>query len=228
MCCLGNIKGSMNDDFFDAVRLKFRSSKMLFACAATILTCGSAFAQTNSSQADILKTNVIATVLGKEIFAGEKENLGRLIFGALLGQFAQENKIEPTDEELDAFVIAYEAKSKQDHIAKNSHEMDAEMRSMKRELARTFVGMWKINRALYHKYGGRVIFQQSGPEPLDAYREFLKHQEKQGNFQIIDKSLEEDFWRYYTTSSMHVFYQGDEAAKFIETPWWVMEEATGQ
>ncbi len=131
-----------------------------------------------------------------------------------------------------------EAKSKQDHLAtiekilKTSRQMEEEsvgredmMRSAKRRTARVFVGMWKINRALYQKYGGRVIFQQAGPEPLDAYRDFLKDQEKQGNFRIIDKSREDAFWRYYTNSAMHVFYDADEGTKFIETPWWMMDEA---
>ena len=248
--------------FFLAVRL------LLLAFAAASLAGENAFALTNSSKAIVSETNVIATVLGKEILSGEKEDLGGLIFGPLLGQFAKDYKIEPSDEELDAFVSKTtekqkremarlaedkarleqelqsasikpaEAKAKQDHLAtiekilKTSRQMEEEsvgredmVRLAKRRTARTFVGMWKINRALYQKYGGRVIFQQAGPEPVDAYRDFLKDQEKQGNFRIIDKSREDAFWRYYTNSAMHVFYQADEGAKFIETPWWMMEEA---
>ncbi len=246
-------------------------AKLLLACAITGLPWGSAIAQTDSSAAETTKTNVVATVLGKQILAGEGKDLNGLIFGPLLGRFAEENKIAPTDEELDAFVIKSEANQKrefirleqdrarlekdlqssslkpaeakaaQEHlvviekILKTSREMREEsagredvMRSAKRRTARVFVGMWKINRALYQKYGGRVIFQQAGPEPLDAYRDFLRDQEKQGNFQIIDKSLEDAFWRYYTNSSMHVFYESDEGAKFINTPWWMMEEPPQQ
>ena len=248
--------------FFLAVR------PLLLACAAIVLAGGSAFAQASSFQAEVSETNVIATVLGRQILAGEKGDLGGRIFGALLERFAKENKIEPSDEELDAFVSKTaekqkremarlvedkarleqdlqsaslkpaEAKAKQDHLAtiekilKTSRQMEEEaegreeqMRSAKRRVARTFVGRWKINRALYQKYGGRVIFQQAGPEPLDAYRDFLIDQEKQGNFRIIDKSREDAFWRYYTNNAMHVFYQADEGAKFIETPWWMMDEA---
>ncbi|HEY0943857.1 MAG TPA: hypothetical protein VGD81_01275, partial [Opitutaceae bacterium] len=50
--------------------------------------------------------------------------------------------------------------------------------SAKRRHALEWVRAWKINKALYAQYGGRVIFQQAGPEPLDAYREFLKEQER--------------------------------------------------
>ncbi len=245
--------------------------KLLLVCSVTALPWGIALAQTDSSAAKTSMTNVVAAVLGKPISAGEIKDLNGLIFGPLLERFAKDNNIEPTDEELDAFVSRSEekrkqefvrlqqdraklekelqspslnpaeAKSKQDHLAtidkilKTSRQMEEEsvgredmMRSVRRRTARVFVGMWKINRALYQKYGGRVIFQQAGPEPLDAYRDFLRDQEKQGNFQIIDKSREDAFWRYYTNSSMHVFYQADEGAKFINTPWWMMEEPSQQ
>ena len=96
---------------------------------------------------------------------------------------------------------------------------------MKRQMARSFVKSWKINKALYEKYGGRVIFQQAGPEPLDAYRDFLKEQEKKGAFQIRDKQYEPEFWRYFTNDAMHTFYDKDDGTKFINTPWWLMDES---
>jgi hypothetical protein len=61
-----------------------------------------------------------------------------------------------------------------------SKGMEDQMRLMKRQIAQQFVKSWKINKALYAQYGGRVIFQQAGVEPLDAYRDFLKEQEKKG------------------------------------------------
>ena len=35
-------------------------------------------------------------------------------------------------------------------------------------MARQFIVPWKIERELHRTYGGRVIFQQAGPEALDA------------------------------------------------------------
>ena len=35
------------------------------------------------------------------------------------------------------------------------------------------IEQWKASQSLYKKYGGRVVFQQTGPEPLDAYHEYL-------------------------------------------------------
>jgi hypothetical protein len=101
---------------------------------------------------------------------------------------------------------------------------EEQIRIITRDLAQKFVKMWKINKALYAKYGGRVIFQQVGAEPVDAYRDFLKEQEKKGAFQFIDKTYEASFWRYFTNDAIHSFYKKAEGARFINTPWWMMEQ----
>lgn len=211
-------------------------------------------------------TDVIAVVLGKKITAQDGNKLNGLIFGALLEKFAKDNKIEPTEEELDAFVLKTEEKERQNLIrfdedrkrlvaelkaTTSEHErkdkesqlqtiesilktfremkeetrgMEEELRLMKRQNARQFVRRWKINKALYAKYGGRVIFQQAGVEPLDAYRDFLREKEKNGAFQILDKKYKAPFWRYFTNDAMHTFYTKGDGAKLINTPWWMMEQ----
>jgi hypothetical protein len=236
--------------------------------ALTIVLAVSCFAQTDSPKTGATDTNVIAVVLGKKITAAEKDKLNGLIFGPLLRQFAMENKIEPTEEELNAFVLKLEDQQRQHRIemAADRDKLKAELKSsslsdrereqkasrlktiesilkirrvtkeqtkgvgeqvppMMRRLAQRFVTPWKTNKALYDRYGGRVIFQQAGFEPLDAYREFLKEQEKKGAFQIIDKQYEPEFWRYFTNDVMHTFCKKDDGAKFINTPWWTTEEA---
>lgn len=61
------------------------------------------------------------------------------------------------------------------------------------------------------QYGGRIIFQQSGPEPLDVRKDYLKEQQKKGAFTIFEKSFEPPFWEYFVTDSKHSFYkQGSE------------------
>ena len=229
------------------------------------LVAGAAYAQTPQANSD---SDVIAVVLGEEITVEDKDRLDGLIFGALLEQFAKDNKIEPTEEELDVFVVKTEEKERQhqlefeenrkrlvaelkattlsererqdkesqlqtiESILKTTREMkeqtrgmQEQLRPMKRQMARQFVGTWKINKTLYAKYGGRVIFQQAGVEPLDAYRDFLREQEKNGAFQILDKQYEAPFWRYFTNDAMHTFYSKDDGAKFINTPWWMIEQS---
>ena len=83
----------------------------------------------------------------------------------------------------------------------------------------------KIDRALYGQYGGRVIFQQGGPEPLDAYRRFLEERKETGAFAIVDKAFEAKFWDYYRNDAIHSFYPpGSEEEKMaFDTPWWLQD-----
>ena len=116
-----------------------------------------------------------------------------------------------------------------DSMLGRSGGKSAEDQAAQREIGEAFVHQWKINQALFRQYGGRVIFQQGGPEPLDAYRRFLEDAEKRNAFRILDPSLEPGFWRYYRTDSIHSFYPAgsDEEAGAFETPWWLMETQDG-
>jgi hypothetical protein len=106
-------------------------------------------------------------------------------------------------------------------IAEISAADPEQTRKTNEQIAETFVRAWKVNLSLYEQYGGRVIFQQAGVEPLDAYLYFLKDQEAAGNFQILDKQYEGVFWNYFTNETMHTFYPADEGDKFMRTPWWL-------
>ncbi|MBI3354762.1 hypothetical protein HY086_00800 [Candidatus Gottesmanbacteria bacterium] len=226
-----------------------------------------AFTAPAFSQTTPVDKDTIAMVLGKPITVKDKDKLNGLVFGALLEKYAKENKIEPTEAELDVFVqrtdelekrnqdkfekdrkkLAEELKSDTltekerkektaylqnlESILKTTKEMaergkgmEEQMKAMKRSMAQHFVMAWKINKSLYEKYGGRIIFQQAGVEPLDAYRKFLKEQEKKGAFQILNKEYEPSFWKYFTDDNMHTFYSKDDGAKLMETPWWLMEK----
>jgi hypothetical protein len=95
-------------------------------------------------------------------------------------------------------------------------------RAARDEASAASIVRWKTMRALYRKYGGRIIYQQAGPEPLDALRRFLEHAEKQGDFRIADPALQATFWRYFRNDAMHSFYPREgpqEASAFDLAPW---------
>lgn len=106
------------------------------------------------------------------------------------------------------------------------NENPKEINKMEEEMAKQFVKTWKVNKALFKQYGGRVIFQQAGPEPVDAYRDFLREEERKGSFKIFDKKFEPVLWEYFTNDDMHTFISETKAqgAKIFETPWWLMDE----
>jgi hypothetical protein len=93
-------------------------------------------------------------------------------------------------------------------------------------VARSFIEQWKVNRALYRQYGGRVIYQQGGAEPLDAWQQFLRDAQKAGQFSILQQEMQSALWSYYTTDSIHRFYPDGAASKepAINTPWWMLDE----
>lgn len=239
--------------------------KQIAIFVVTLLVAGVlSFAEANQPSVSP-NTDIIAAVLRKKLTINDKDNLNGLILGALLEEFAKENKIEPTEKELNAFIIKMEEKKKQHRIKfeqdrekllkelkstalsvqdrkKKESQLETIERILKadcqvkeqtkgmeeqwRPIAQQVIRMWKVNKALYAKYGGRVIFQQAGVEPIDTYRDFLREEEKKGTFQIFDKNYDTSFWRYFTNDAMHTFYSKEDGAKFINIPWWLMEEET--
>ena len=113
--------------------------------------------------------------------------------------------------------------------AANQSADDAETAKIEDQLARSFIVQWKVNQSLFRKYGGRVVYQQGGAEPLDAIHDFLKDAQKADDFTILNKAFEPALWSYYTTDSKHRFYpeSGNEKEQAINTPWWMREPQRG-
>jgi len=98
----------------------------------------------------------------------------------------------------------------------------AEDKQALEQIASAFIKHWKVNRALQASYGGRIGYQQGGPEPLDATRRFLEERKQRGDFTIASKALEDAFWSYYQNDSLHDFYKPgskEETQAFSSQPW---------
>jgi hypothetical protein len=81
------------------------------------------------------------------------------------------------------------------------------------EVARMFIVAWKTERELQRVYGGRVIFQQAGPEALDARRRLFEEAENNGEIKFDDLGVRHMF--YYYANMRHGVI--DENA--LEQPW---------
>ena len=77
------------------------------------LAVGVVCAQTSQPSPKEANEDVLAIVLGKKLTVKDQDKLNGLIFGSLLDQFAKDNQIEPTEEELDSFVLRTEEKQQQ-------------------------------------------------------------------------------------------------------------------
>lgn len=117
--------------------------------------------------------------------------------------------------------------SLRDHDARMEKEQsDPAQKKMwldaERNVASMWVKQWKVNQALFQEFGGRIIFQQAGWEPIDAYRALLDQYKAEKRFVIHDPSLQDAVYRYFR----HNFVYADEKkAKFyFERPYWERTE----
>ena len=85
-------------------------------------------------------------------------------------------------------------------------------------LAKKTVENWKMNKALFDKYGGRIIFQQFGIEPIDAYQALIEDIKNKGKLKIMKSDFENIFaeQKAYNKSNSHSFIPNDS----FSTPYW--------
>lgn len=152
---------------------------------------------------------VVARVLNMEIRSSQKESLNGIIFLTLLEKYAKDHGLSASEEEITRFRLNVFTRASADSSGQRDGSSNSkEQIKSESEMARNTIVAWKINLALFRTYGGRVIFQQMGYEPIDAYKAFLEEQKRLGAFEIIDKNLEPDFWAYFI-SEKHTFITRD-------------------
>jgi heat shock protein HslJ len=167
----------------------------------------------------------VATVLGDSVRSNNAREMQAIIITQLFDRYAAENGIVAEASEIARWIDVLEKGKRAAGLtaAENLTPEEAEeLKKMQHEMGRSMIRQWKINRALHEQYGGRIIAQQLGPEPLDAYRLFLQEQQKAGAFKIGNAEFEKAFWRYFTDESIHTFYPAgsdEEATAFSVPPW---------
>jgi heat shock protein HslJ len=168
---------------------------------------------------------VAATVLGQEVRTTEAGEMQQVVLSRLFDRFAEEQGIEVADSEIDAYLAKMRRSLRAEGLTAEddlSPEEAVQARQMQRDMARSMIRHWKLNRALHRHYGGRIIFQQLGPEPLDAYRQYLEERQSAGDFTIQEKAFEDEFWQYFVDDSRHDFYPAgseQEQRAFAIPPW---------
>jgi len=197
--------------------------RMLVLLLLSVLANLQGYAQQSAGSA--VATPAVATVFGEEIHTADAEELQNAILTGVFDRYAAERGLVAEEAEIDAFVesmkrgMAERGLTAQDDL---TPEEAAEVDAMRREMGRALIRQWKINKSLYETYGGRMIYQQLGPEPLDAYRHYLEERHAAGDFSIADPSMAGSFWRYFTVDSIHDFMVSggaDEAHAFATPPW---------
>ena len=163
----------------------------------------------------------VATVLGMTVHTRDAEELRYAVQKRLSDRFADEQGIVVKKDEIVAYVQQVDSVLRREGVRPAGADTP-EDRAAREQIAAAFIRQWKLHRALYRRYGGRIIFQQGGPEPLDAWRRFLEESQARGDFALLDRSMEAPFWRYFVTDAIHSFYppgSAEEARAFDTPPW---------
>jgi hypothetical protein len=85
------------------------------------------------------------------------------------------------------------------------------------QVARQLIVAWKTERELHLAYpGGRIIFQQFGPEALDARRKLYEEAEKTGDLKFADPGVRHLFY-YYCANMGHA----DAGENALDRPWFL-------
>jgi heat shock protein HslJ len=167
----------------------------------------------------------VATLFGEPVHAATIDELQRVLVTALLDRYAAEQGIEVPETEVDAYLermrrrMAADGLTAEDDLTEEEREQATAMR---RSMGAALIRRWKINKSLYETYGGRIMYQQFGPEPLDAYRQYFEERSAAGDFSVDDPDMAEAFWSYFTDEKRHDFMDPDseDAARAFRTPPW--------
>lgn len=180
--------------------------------------------------ADAGRGEPVAWLKDRYLYAGDvkRGSLRDLIAGPLFADYVREHRLEPTAGQIASFLkFSAEANKEEAGASRDAEGLSAaEAASIERELTAGFVKQWLLDKSLYEKYGGRVIFQQMNPmEPVGAYRAFLEEHERRGTFEILDAAEREKFWSYYT-SKHSIEASGDQID--FSRPWWEQTPGEGR
>jgi heat shock protein HslJ len=169
---------------------------------------------------------VVAQLMGDDLRSTDPDAVRARILDRLFGAYAIREGLTASEDEVRAYLedmdrtLAEALGEERENLDDLSPEEQAELRDMRETMARRMIERWKLNRALYDEYGGRVIYQQFGPEPLDAYREYLEARQRAGDFSFLDPAFETAFWPYFRDESIHQYYPPEEARTIFTTaPW---------
>lgn len=92
-----------------------------------------------------------------------------------------------------------------------------------RRVTEFWVKRWKVDQALYREFGGRIVFQQAGWEPIDAYRKLLDQYAARKAFVIRDPEFKDAVYSYFQHN--FVYADEDKAKFYFEKPYWERTEA---
>jgi hypothetical protein len=181
-----------------------------------------AFTEKSKSDRKIGDAKVVETInYLLETFEYEEKNRLRLEKGRETFEYSSNEK-ERDEKWNKTFYADIEKRAGKDAVEKI--KVDLKKRNKERLVYRStrVVENWKMNKALLDKYGGRIIFQQFGIEPIDAYQALIEDIKTKGQLKIMKPDYDLIFAEQeaYNKSISHNFIPKDS----FSTPYWELEK----
>lgn len=130
-------------------------------------------------------------------------------------------QIDLLTKQLDQVQKKIRAIERADELLDNRHGILSRDAERDRQFAEWTLRRWNLQAALYHRYGGRAVWQQVGIEAADAMRDYLREQESQGIFTIRDDTLRAKFWAIYAPEKL--LFTVPDPDRIFTHPWSPME-----
>jgi hypothetical protein len=193
---------------------------------------------------------VVATVLGNPITNVDKKVSAGRIIRELLQDYAAQNDLKPTKRDIKQYnqykkllreltlqlnkkdekrLISLKELRKLSDSETNRLNMATRIITINNDylndpkavkFRENIIQQWKVNKALFEKYGGGVTFQQIGMEPAEAWLAFFRDEIKNGNLVFHESEFEEYFWLKVTPNKKHWSFS-DKTNSHFESPIWI-------
>ncbi len=140
------------------------------------------------------------------------------IIETVLDDFAQRQQLKLNEDLKKAFIERFEEQIIKETEAANPDDS----RDIIEKIAHKQVRHWQIDKALFEKFGGTVIFKQNNPQfPVGAYETLLKNHQRAGKLKIFDDRYRAVFWE--ALEPPYSFEINPDNVNF-ELPWWLETE----
>ncbi|MCW8091904.1 hypothetical protein [Alteromonas sp. ASW11-130] len=138
----------------------------------------------------------------------------------VLEDFANRQRLKTDNKLKTAFIERFKSQ-----IVDEFDDTDTELYDEKiNAIAERQVRHWQINKALYEKFGGVVIFKQNNPQfPVGAYETLLKNHQKAGKLKIFEDRYRAVFWEALEPPYS---FEIDPANVDFGVPWWLETKVT--
>jgi hypothetical protein len=112
-------------------------------------------------------------------------------------------------------------KQEREALEQAKQQCELQVRHPYRFFAAWTLSHWKLQKHIYEHYGrGRLIWQQTGLEAIDAERRLVESEEQKGTFKITDPKLRESFYHYWKRWYYTVVGNEDRIrVEFLEPEW---------